>query len=326
MANEFRTVLLPQRAGFEIAYGHQLVALGSCFAETMGARLSVAKFEVLVNPFGIVYNPISIAESLMRLLGGDGFTEGELWQRDGLWHSFMHHGSFSAPEQSACLENINNNFIIARNRLKNTDFLIITLGTSFLYKWKETGKAVANCHKWPTSSFDKCLPDHGEIIAAFEGALAALHQANDKVQVILTVSPVRHLRDGLLENQRSKARLLLACEALCERFGFAHYFPAYELLLDDLRDYRFYEADMLHPNSVAQDYIWQYFCDTYFSEKTKSLLTKIEAVRRASQHRPFHEVLPQHQAFRHTQLAKIQELETQYPTLDFSAERKALGF
>lgn len=325
----FRTALSPTPAPSQIGHEHRLMLIGSCFTEHIGERLAGQKFKVFSNPFGIVYNPFSMAQCLERISDGDQlFNTEELFENAGLWHSWEHHGRFSKPEKIETLDGINTAYHASAEFLKKADFLLLTFGTSDVFALRETGQVVANNHKMPAALF---VPRRLSVSEMVERTVRAIERvAHPKgvphLQVILTVSPVRHLRNGLVENQRSKAALVLACEEVCSRLPYAHYFPAYELLLDDLRDYRFYAADMVHPSEVAVDYVWQFFADTFFSEKTRHLCERIDKVRAAAQHRPFHPGTEQHRAFVKTQLEAIEKLKQEMPGLDFVAEQDALSF
>jgi hypothetical protein len=278
------------------------------------------KLQALVNPNGIVYNPVSIAQSLLALRQENTAAAGILFYHNGLWHSWEHHGRFSNPDRNMVLQNIETAHREAAKFLKNANCLVLTLGTAEVFTLRETRQVVANNHKAPADWFEQRRLTVAETVAALENALVQLHADKPDRNVVLTVSPVRHLRNGLVENQRSKAVLVLACTELCERFDFVHYFPAYELLLDDLRDYRFFDTDMVHPTEVAVDYIWDYFAETYFSTETQQLLAQIAKIRAAANHRPFHPDAPEHQMFARQQLNNIEKLTRQHPELDFSGE------
>lgn len=321
----FRTVFPPFRSNTSIAHTDRVLCLGSCFAEQMGGRLERLKFPSLVNPFGIVFNPISIATSLERLLSNQPFMETDLVENQGLWHSFDHHGRFSHPDQSTALEGINQAFTAAKAFLKSTNRLLVTLGTAHVFVLKKTGKVVANCHKIPAGDFERRRLKVEEIVAALSPIFEKLKAELPDLEVIATVSPVRHLRDGLVENQRSKATLLLSLDEIEKRLPYVHYFPAYELLLDDLRDYRFYAEDMSHPNQLATDYIWQYFEGAFFEEKTKLCCDRIERVLTALAHRPFHPQSVEHKNFIHNQREVLQKLSVEFPGLDFGKELKQLA-
>ncbi len=313
----FRTILPSTPSASQITHQSQLLLLGSCFTEHIGEKLTERKFNTHTNPFGIVYNPISMVQCLERISAGNqGFTAETLFENAGLWHSWEHHGRFSKPDKNEALEGINAEYQTAVEHLKKTDLLLLTFGTADVFTLRETGKVVANNHKMPAALFASRRLSVSEIV---DRTVQAIERVAN-VQVILTVSPVRHTRNGLIENQRSKATLILACEEICKQLDYVQYFPAYELLLDDLRDYRFYAADMIHPSEVAVDYVWEVFSATYFSEKTRQLNERIEKIRAAAQHRPYHPKTEQHQAFARAQLAAIDALKLEMPGLNFEAE------
>lgn len=323
MNTPFRTLLPLLSADFQIKRDDRLMLLGSCFTEHIGRKLEDRKFKVGTNPFGIVYNPISMAHTLEKLAAGNSpFVEEDLFENAGLWHSWEHHGRFSNPDKMVALKEMNAAYRMGTEMLQKTDILLLTFGTAQVFTLSHSGQVVANNHKMLAAHFKPRRLSVSEVVEHTLNALERVaHQRNSsRFQVILTVSPVRHLRDGLIENQRSKAILLLACEEICRHLKYASYFPAYELLIDDLRDYRFYAADMIHPSEVAVDYVWQFFSDTYFSEQTCGIIKRIEKIKAAANHLPFHPDTPQHQAFVQTQLEAIAALKLEWPELDFSVE------
>lgn len=319
----FRTALSPTPAPFRIGHTDRLLLLGSCFTEHIGARLAAGKFQTLTNPFGIAYNPAAMLSCLERVRASDrNFGEAELFQNAGLWRSWAHHGSFAKADKTAALAGINAAYHAAADWLPNCTRLLLTFGTADVFMLNGTDQIVANNHKMPAAHFAPRRLAVAEIVDSAVAVLEKMREKKTDLQVIVTVSPVRHLREGAIANQRSKATLVLACDALCRQLPYAHYFPAYELLLDDLRDYRFYAADMIHPSEVAVDYIWQHFCDTYFSAETLVLLRDISKLQAAAQHRPLHPDAPAHQRFVETQLAALERLQQAWPSLDFEAERR----
>lgn len=320
---DFRTIFPPFSSDLKISHTDRTLCTGSCFAEHMGSRLQKLKFPILLNPFGIVYNPVSISQGFERILSGEKFQLEDLFEHLGLWHSFAHHGSFSLPDRQAALDKINRSLLDARTFLEHANRLIVTLGTANVFVLKKNGTVVANCHKLPGQEFERRRLSVGEVVNALGPVFEKLKELTaSPLQIILTVSPVRHLRDGLVENQRSKATLLLAAEELCKTLPNIRYFPSFEILLDDLRDYRFYEEDMAHPNSLAVDYIWQYFEEAFFEEKTRQLCRQIEKILAAANHRPFHPHSAEHRTFLEKQLAAVQEMESVFPHLDFSREKE----
>ncbi len=321
----FRTVMPPMSYPFAIAHQDGLLSVGSCFTEHIGVRLSDFKFTNTLNPFGIIYNPISLANSLAYLVGESLFEHTDLFDYQGLWHSFAHHGRFSHPDRTQALAGMNASLHTARAALPSVNRLLLTLGTAHVFVHRESGQVVANCHKLPGSFFERRRLSPEAIVAALVTPLQQLKSKNADFQVIITVSPVRHLRDGHIENQRSKAALLLAADQLCQTFDFVHYFPAYELVLDDLRDYRFYASDMIHPDTVAVDYIWRYFSQAFFKEPTQHILRELDALQRACAHRPFHVQTSEHQAFARRQLHALEQLRTNFPWLNLDAEQALLA-
>jgi hypothetical protein len=317
----FRTVLPIVDYPFSITHQDHILCIGSCFAEHIGNRLDEAKFGGMLNPFGILYNPVSIGEGIEMLLSGKVFAEKEIFLHQEGWHSFSHHGAFSHPDKAGALGLINEGLEKGRQCLARASRLILTLGTANVFVYKETGRIVANCHKLPGNLFERRCLSVEEVADALVPVLKQIKAGREDFRVILTVSPVRHIRDGLVENQRSKATLLLAVDQLCRELDFTHYFPSYELLLDDLRDYRFYEADMIHPNRQAIDYIWDYFAQAFFPQATRQLVEKIDQITTAARHRPFHPETESHRQFINNQLAKIEALEREYQFLDFEKEK-----
>lgn len=319
--DRFRTALAVQLAPFNIGHDDRLLLIGSCFTEHIGERLAAHKFPALTNPFGIVYNPVSIARSLERLFAENQFfSEKDIFENAGLWHSWEHHGRFSKPDKDETLAGINAAYSEAAAFLKKANRLLLTFGTADGFMLRGTGQIVANNHKMPAALFQERRLSVAEIAEATIGILQKIKSENADLQVVVTVSPVRHLRSGAVANQRSKATLVLACEEICRQLDFACYFPAYELLLDDLRDYRFYAPDMVHPSEVAIAYIWDFFADTFFSEQTKRLNERIGKITAAARHRPFNSDTTEHRAFARAQLEAIENLKREWPGLDFGAE------
>ena len=251
----YTRILLP-KARFSFSYEDRVVMMGSCFAENIGRKLEENKFSVDINPFGTLYNPASVAEGLRMLLRPERFTPGDLFQHEGIYHSFTHHSRFSAPSEEECLGHINSRLSESSDFLRKATRLVITLGTAFVYRLKSDGRIVSNCHKLPEKMFDRQRLSTQEIVEDWKPLLLALWEQNPALKILFTVSPIRHWKDGAHENQLSKATLLLATDALQKDYpDRIAYFPAYEILMDELRDYRFYADDMLHPSPLAIDYI-----------------------------------------------------------------------
>ena len=312
---DFRTSIPKANFPFSIQHQDQTLCMGSCFAAHMGQRLHNLAFPILLNPFGILYNPISIAQSIEQLINNATYTKADLFQHQELWHSFDHHSQFSGLDRADVLMRINQTLQEARVFLQKTNRVILTLGTAYTFVKTTDNKVVANCHKLPASNFERVLLPIDNCVSALSQMFESLKATCPSLEVVLSVSPIRHIRDGLIQNQRSKATLLLAAAELERQFEFVHYFPAYEIVMDDLRDYRFYESDYLHPNQQAVDYIWSYFQDALFEKKTQALTTELSKLRTAAQHRAFHAASTQHQDFLRQQLAKIDQLKKQHKFL-----------
>lgn len=296
---------------------------GSCFAENIGNFLANYKFNTLVNPFGIIYNPLSIANSLNLILNNKNFTEEDLLFFNEKWLSLQHHGRFSSSDKNSCLSSINNAILTANKQLQEANYLVITFGSAWVYEHIEHG-LVANCHKIPGKYFTKRLLEVHEIVTTFHSCIKAIREINPAIELVFTVSPVRHTKDGLWENNLSKAVLHLTVKKIIESFERCTYFPAYELVVDELRDYRFFENDMVHPSELAVKYVWQKFSSTYLDDETQNILYKIDKIQQAAAHRPFDFYSEKHQAFIQTQLDIIQELVTQFPQLNFAEEKEML--
>jgi hypothetical protein len=316
----YRTVLNAVKSNEEIAHQNKLLSMGSCFSENIGERLLDYKFSVIVNPYGILFNPIAIAQSLRQIIDHRQFSESDIFYYNQRWQSFFHHGRFANVDKKTCLNDINTGIKQTHQHIQNLGYLMLTLGTANVFVHKKSNQIVANCHKVPSSEFERKRLTINEIMAAFEPIFNQLKTINPNLKIIFTVSPIRHIRDGLVENQRSKATLLLAIDEMVKKYDFVFYFPAYELVLDDLRDYRFFKDDMIHPSKLAIDYVWDYFKKTYFSEKTSELNRQIDRLIQAKNHRPFEERSESHQKFIQNQIQKIRQLEKQFSFLNFEKE------
>ncbi len=310
---KFRTHIEPEEISPQIEYGDHVVCLGSCFAEEMGNRLADIRISVDVNPAGILYNPVSISRAIEGAYRNGELQEDHLVFHDGLWHSFMHHGAFSAPEKKAVIEQIKAANALVANGIRKAKWLILTLGSARVFRHLEKDIIVANCHKIPGSEFQR---ERLSVEACFQELSRIIQMAkemNPDIKVLCTVSPVRHVRDGLHENQLSKATLLLAIDKACVRFGHVSYFPSYEICMDDLRDYRFYGNDLIHPSDLAVDYIWEKFSASVLSGPTRSLSAEVLKVRKAMRHRFMHGQKQKVTRFAEKQLEKIRELSARLP-------------
>lgn len=281
---DFRIVIDIPRSEWQISHSDKILLLGSCFADEVGEKLVRSGFDAMVNPFGTLYNPASIAALLLRSIGEREYTADSpelLWdEASGKWHSWMHHTRFSSSDKDALISAANDTLLRVAERLREADVLIVTLGTAIIYRLQESGMLVANCHKQPDRLFQRQRLSAYDIVDQWNMLLQLLESVNPKLKVIMTVSPIRHKRDGMHVNQISKGILLQAVDELP-----VNYFPAYEIMMDELRDYRFYADDMVHPSALAVDYIWQRFSDTYFSPETKQMCLQKQKEWARSQHR-----------------------------------------
>ncbi len=322
MEELFRTVVVPEALRKKFSYDTPALFLGSCFSNAVGDWLEQMRFPVLVNPTGVLYNPFSIRNTLSRLLEGKGYGDADLVREGGKWISLMHGTSFSGEDREEVLQRINRSFVEAAGHLKKIKFLFLTFGTARVYLWKESGEVAANCHKLPAALFERKLLEPGEIVESFRGLLQQLFRIRPELQVVFTVSPVRHWKDGATGNQLSKSVLHVAIHRLLEEDERLHYFPAYEIVMDDLRDYRFYAADMLHLSDTAVEYIRQRFRETVVDPQAYPVMEEVEKIHLAMAHRPFRPESEEHRKFKASQLKKIISLEKKYPFLDLSAERE----
>lgn len=307
-----------------IDYPHRLMLLGSCFATHIGARLQESRFRCDVNPYGVLYNPLSISTALREMLAGKVYTPDDLYEHQGLWHSPMHHGDFSAASAEDALRKINLRLEQAARQLDGLDFLLLTWGTAWVYEDRETGRVVGNCHKLPEACFRRHRLSVEEIVADTASLLSVMLARNNRLQVVLTVSPIRHVRDGLHDNQLSKATLLLAAEQVRTAFpDRVFYFPAYELLLDELRDYRFYADDLVHPSDLAVRYVWERFIEWCLSPDARRVMAEVEDIRKALAHRPLHPESEEYKRFLGQIVLKIERLNGKYPYFDLQNERES---
>jgi len=307
----FRTKVIPTISPTKVELNHSILAMGSCFAQHIGQKLTDYKFNVNINPFGILFNPQSIFKlinqaALNKLVEGLGIVETQ-----GVFHHFDLHSDLSNINKDALLINANSKLKELGTQMANTNVIIYTFGTSVVYELKETGEIVANCHKIPSNQFNRRFLEIDEIIHGFKVNYDLVKSINRDARFILTVSPVRHQKESFEQNNVSKSILRIACEKIRDMLPDVEYFPAFEIMMDELRDYRFYAEDMLHPNAVATDYIWQKFGDVYFNDQVKEFITKWEKVRKALSHRPFNKESEHHQLFIQKTISLLNEFKDQ---------------
>lgn len=312
----FRTVTEIKQNDRMVSHSDGIMLLGSCFAENIGRRLEDGMYDTDINPFGTLYNPSSIARTIRRVVAATPYDYTELFYSDGLWHSFDHHSRFSGSEQKTVLERINSRLQAAHEHLRRARLLIITFGTAFVFRLADNGAIVANCHKLPSSRFSRTRLTEQEIIEDWNTTLQMLAEFNPELQIVFTVSPVRHLADGLHGNQLSKATLLLATDKLVQVNCQCRYFPSYEIVTDELRDYRFYAADMVHPSEVAADYVAERFCEAFTTEQARRKAEQCKKLVTMTRHRPMTDNVVSLTKFRNSTLALARKLQEQMPYLE----------
>jgi hypothetical protein len=317
----FRTVLTPSSSNNSISLSDKVLTIGSCFSDTIGGRLKASKVHSLINPFGVIYNPYSIDKSLIYSTLPKLPQKNTYLQRDDLFLNYDFHSELCASDLNNLERTLKVITETTHSFLKNAKWLMITYGTAWVYERKDTVEIVANCHKAPQHMFTKSLLTQKKILESFEEMYKAVKATNPNIKFLLTVSPVRHIKDTLELNSVSKSVLRMACHTLTEIYPDVIYFPAYEIMVDDLRDYRFYKADMIHPSEVAEEYIWQKFKERYFDEQLTKFLNRWKEIQSALAHKPFHPSSPAHQKFVAETLKKLEELKS---VVDVHQEIEAL--
>lgn len=315
---EFRLTFPVEPLAEKISYRQNILMAGSCFAENIGSLMAKYKLNAYTNPNGIVYNPVSLATAIKRLLSGEEYQNKELFCYNELWASWQHHGQFSHTDKKQALKQINEAFNKSKATLEEGNWLVVTFGSAYIYRLLSSGLLVANCHKYPNKEFSKELLTVEHIVSEWEELLAQLYVRNPQIKIILTVSPVRYVRDGLVNNNLSKAILLQAVHTLCNKHNNVLYFPAYELVMDDLRDYRFFTEDMVHPNAQAIEYVWEKFVAAAFDDEAQTILNKVSPLVSAAGHRVLNEGTVAHEKFMKAHASKVLQLSKEYPFLNLS--------
>ncbi|MDR3297432.1 MAG: GSCFA domain-containing protein [Prevotellaceae bacterium] len=306
----------------KLGYEHKLMFVGSCFAESLCKHLCDLKMTAAQNPFGVVYNPHSLAQSLRRMGEKRLLVEDDLRRENGLWFSYTHHGRFAHHDKDECLRLHNESVMRGSWALRTADFLVLTLGTAWAYRHKASGEVVANCHKSPASEFERIFITPDEVTSLLCEAVSRVQRINPEVYTVITVSPVRHFKDGAHGSQLSKAALLLGVDEAVKRCTNTCYFPAYEIVMDELRDYRFYAADMLHPSDTAADYVCERFEQAALSDEAVQTMAEVRQLMAAMQHRPLHAQSQEYRAFCELQLRKIAQLRQQWPHISWENEEQ----
>jgi transcription termination factor NusB len=305
----FRTILSQKPQPNQISLKDALITVGSCFSDAIGKRLTQNKFNTLVNPFGTIYNPVSIHQLLNMAANEESLPAYSFIEREQIYANYLFHSQFNELSHKALEENLNAILQQVKQQLQLPGFLLITYGTAWVYTEKKSGRVVANCHKMPAELFEKRLLSVQEIKEDFERLKQILQKINNKLTIILTISPVRHLKDTLELNSVSKSVLRLACHEIVQEHSQVVYFPAYEIMMDDLRDYRFYKDDLIHPTAFAEDYIWEKFEQTYFDADTIAFIKKWKEIKSALAHKPFQPSSTAHQQFLKSLYTKVSELK-----------------
>lgn len=317
---EFRKELEVKKMRVSIQHTEPVLLLGSCFSEHIGEKLRLAKFSVLENPHGILFNPVSISRAVTAYIDKTTYTEADLFELNETWHSWDHHSRFSAPEKEMALQKINEAVAESHDFLKKAGWVIVTLGSAFSYELAENNRPVANCHKAPANLFRRKLLSIEETLTALDTMIHRLRFYNPDLKILFTISPVRHLREGMVENNRSKAVLIQAVHHVVDKFEGLFYFPAYELVIDDLRDYRFYAEDLVHPNYQATEYVWTKLMESCMDAPTQELIKDLRQMELSFRHRPFNPETRQHKKFLQDQFAKTKVLQESHPYLDLTKE------
>ena len=308
----FRTQIPIKKERNLIDYTSKILMIGSCFSENIGEKINYFKFNSRVNPFGIFFHPKAIEDFIGNVANERIYTEEAIFSLNEQWHSFEAHSSLSSENKDQLLGKLNAGIRATFSNIYEASHIIFTLGTSWVYRHIESDSIVANCHKVPQKKFLKELMTVEEIVESLEKTLCLIKEINADINIIFTVSPVRHLKDGYTENSRSKAHLITAVQQIIEPRKHIHYFPSYEIMMDDLRDYRFYKSDMLHPNETAISYIWEQFKNTWISEKAFETMLQVDAIQKGLNHKPFNANSEQHQLFLTQLQEKKEELFAKY--------------
>jgi hypothetical protein len=311
-----------------IGYQDKVLLTGSCFTEHISNRMAAAKMAVMANPHGILFNPLSVADSIKAYIDGRVYGAEDLFLLQEIWNCWDFHSRFSHTDKHQALEMMNRSTSQAASFIREAGWLIVTLGSAFQYFIAEgapanyPGISVANCHRAPGKWFDKRLLEINDIVQVWDKLIANLQEENPGLKIIFTISPVRHIRDGVIDNNRSKARLIEAVHRLVQQWSHCSYFPAYELVIDILRDHRFYDTDMVHPNYAATQYVWEQFVHTYLDSENRKLLSRIQEIATAHNHKIRFPYTEANARFKATFRDKIRELKEEYPYLDLEEETR----
>ncbi|QEE48186.1 GSCFA domain-containing protein [Flavobacterium alkalisoli] len=315
---QFRTQIPVSKSNNPISYDSEIVSLGSCFAVNMGEKFNYFKFQNTINPFGILFHPVALKKFIDYSLADKEFTETDIFYHNERWHCFDAHSDLSSTDKEELLANLSNATKNTLSKLKTASHLIVTLGTAWVYRYNQKNELVANCHKVPQKEFSKELLNTTSIKEALSGIINSVKNINPSVNIIFTVSPVRHIKDGFSENQWSKSNLISSVhETIAEVKENLAYFPSYEIMMDELRDYRFYAEDMIHPNQVAIDYIWERFAESHITLEAFTTMKEVDTVQKGMHHRSFNPESEQHKNFLLKLEQKAKSLKDKYPHIIF---------
>ena len=318
---QFRTQIPLSKINNPIDYNSKVISIGSCFAENMAEKFDYFKFQNVTNPFGIIFNSVSIEKIIERTVQENWFTEKDVFFHNERWHCFEVHSDLSNSDREELLETLNKAISETNKKLKEATHIIITYGTSWIYRNIQSEEIVANCHKVPQKQFSKELLSVDDIHKSIQNTIDLIQTINPNINFIFTISPVRHIKDGFTENQLSKSHLFTALDQVFKnhnsQFTIHNYFPSYEIMMDELRDYRFYSEDMLHPNQIAIDYIWKLFSENYIAPNSFSTMQEVNEIQKSLRHRSFNPESEQHQKFLYKLEQKIDLLEKKHTSIKF---------
>ena len=317
----FKTEIKLPSYPFSISHQDKLVSFGSCFSENIGEKLKEHMFDIFANPYGILFNPISVSKAIKECLENKHYLESDLNTNKEVYFSYSHHSKFSGLDKTKVLESINSSISQANLCLQKAKILILTFGTAWVYRLKTNNQVVANCYKMPNGLFNKELLSVNQIVTEVSSSISELVKINPTIKIISTMSPVRHWKDGVVENQHSKATLHLALKEINEKFENSFYFPSYEIMMDELRDYRYYADDMLHPSQLAIEYIWEKFSESFFAKETKQLNERIAQLKKDKSHKPFNPESEEYKKFQEQLMKREMQLYKEYPFLIHSQSK-----
>lgn len=315
----FSTVVPLSYTGKKITYDDQILCLGSCFAVNIGEKFKAFQFQQTTNPFGILFHPKAIEKMIEYAVNNYEFTAADVFEHQEIWSSFVAHSDLNELEQEDIVVKLNAKLFDLQVALRESSFIMLTFGTAWVYTFKETNEIVANCHKVPNTQFEKRLLTYEEVQESYISIVEMIRTLNPEAHILCSISPVRHVKDGFTANQRSKSVLLAALHDAIDVVQDTKvcYIPVYEIIMDELRDYRFYKADLIHPNEIAIQYVWERFITHYIDESMFSIMKKVEEVQRGLDHRPFNPTAEQHLKFLDTLIEKIDDLLERYPFMNF---------